>query len=232
MNKLNINLLAEQVYINGQVNRIYESILREEESVDSEDESIVKGIMNEMGLASSFIFQFGTGIGAFMRPVTELLQNRGISLNKEEIALLLITAFSIMLTHSKVEIGRLREAVKDKDLDKYLSDVTKFIFGTKKLLSVIGEKIGRTVHTLSDVLGFTFMLVPSMNIIKDVINSNGITPDSLGQLFGGLTLAAGSYGIKTVINKIMKRMNMSSKERLDREIEKNNEIDPYDDVIT
>ncbi len=207
MNNLKINLLVEQVYINGQVNRIYESMLNESERVDSEDESIVKSTMKEMGMASSFIFQFGTGIGAFMRPVTELLNNRGFSLTKEEIALILITSFAIMLTHSKVEIGRLREAVKDKGLDKYLSDVTKFIFNTKKLMSVIGEKIGRVVHTLSDILGFTFMLVPTMNILKDVINSQGITPDNLGQLFGGLTLAAGSYGLKSIITKIMNKLN-------------------------
>tara|TARA_Y100000389_G_scaffold204856_1_gene260211 strand:- start:3045 stop:3677 length:633 start_codon:yes stop_codon:yes gene_type:complete len=207
MNNLKINLLVEQVYINGQVNRIYESMLNESERVDSEDESIVKNTMKEMGLASSFIFQFGTGIGSFMRPVTELLNNRGFSLNKEEIALILITSFAIMLTHSKVEIGRLREAVKDKGLDKYLSDVTKFIFNTKKLMVAIGEKIGRVVHTLSDVLGFTFMLVPTMNILKDVINNQGITPDSLGQLFGGLTLAVGSYGLKSIITKIMNKLN-------------------------
>ena len=205
MDNLKINLLVEQVYINGQVNRIYESMLNENEKVDSKDESIVKNTMKEMGLASSFIFQFGTGIGAFMRPVTELLNNRGFSLNKEEIALILITSFAIMLTHSKVEIGRLREAVKDKDLDKYLSDVTKFIFNTKKLMAAIGEKIGRVVHTLSDVLGFTFMLVPTMNILKDVINNQGVTPDNLGQLFGGLTLAAGSYGLKSIITKIMNK---------------------------
>jgi len=205
MNSLNINLLTEQVYINGQVNRIYESILKEDSSVDPGDEHIIKKIMDEMGIGGSFIFQFGTGIAAFMRPVTELLNNKGVSLTQEEVGLLLITAFSIMLTHSKVEIGRLREAVKDKELDRYLTDVTKFILNIKNVMSAIGEKIGRTVHTLSDVLGFTFMLVPSMEVIKDMINLNGFTPDSIGRLFGGLTLAAGSYGIKTIIDRIMKK---------------------------
>ena len=208
MNNLKINLLVEQVYINGQVNRIYESMLNESEKVDSEGESIVKNTMKEMGLASSFIFQFGTGIGAFMRPVTELLNNRGFSLNKEEIALILITSFAIMLTHSKVEIGRLREAVKDKDLDKYLSDVTKFILNTKKLMATIGEKIGRVVHTLSDVLGFTFMLVPTMNVLRELINTYHVDMGSFSQLLGGLTVAAGSYGIKTIVDKIMKKKGL------------------------
>jgi len=51
------------------------------------------------------------------------------------------------------------------------------------------------------------MLVPTMNILKDVINNQGITPDNLGQLFGGLTLAAGSYGLKSIITKIMNKLN-------------------------
>jgi hypothetical protein len=206
MNNLNINLLMEQVYLNGQVNKIYENILNEEEDIDSDDVSTVKKVLNELGIGSKFIFQFGTGIGAFIRPVTELLENQNVSMTKEEVALLLITAFSVLISHSTVEVGRLRKAVADKGLDSYLTDVTKFIFNTKKLMVVIGEKIGRTIHTVTDVLSFTFMLAPTMNILKDIINMNGITADSMGQLLGGLTLAASGYGVKTIVDKITNKI--------------------------
>ncbi len=203
MNTLNLNLLTEQVYITSQVNRIYENILKEEEQVDPKDDSTIKSVLKELGIGTQFIFQFGTGIGAFMRPVTELLQNQGVSLNREEIALLIITSLAIMLTHSKVEIGKLRQAVRDKDLDVHLGSVAKFIVSTKRLMVAIGEKLGRTVHTLSDVLSFTFMLVPSMNILSELINTYGVTADSVGQLMSGLLLAAGGYGIKTIVGKLL-----------------------------
>lgn len=202
MSNINVRLLTEQVYVTSQVNRIYEGILKEQ-SVNPRDSGIVKKVMKEMGLASSFIFQFGTGIGAFVRPVTELLKNNGVSLTKEEVALLLITSFAVMVTHSKVEIGKLREAVRDKDLEQYLTDVTKFILNTKKILVAIGEKIGRTVHTLADVLGFTFMLVPTMNVLKEVIIGKGVDSESVYQFLMGLTLAAGTYSIKVILEKIL-----------------------------
>jgi hypothetical protein len=203
MDKLNLNLLTEQVYITGQVNRIYEGILREDQSVDSNDDSIIKKVLGDLGISTGFIFQFGTGIGAFMRPVTQLLHNEGFNLNKEEVALLIVTAFAIMLTHSKVEIGKLTEAVKDKNLHIHLGSVSKFILSVKKLMSAIGEKIGRAVYTLSDVLGFTFMLVPTMEILSDVILNYGTTSDNIGQLMAGLLLAASSYGVKNVVGKLI-----------------------------
>lgn len=205
MNKLNLNLLTEQVYLTGQVNRIFENILKEDEQVDPQDDSIIKKVMGDMGISTGFLFQFGTGIGAFMRPVTELLNGNGVSMNQEEVALLIITAFAIMLTNSNVEIGKLTQAVKDKGLEVHLGSVTKFILSVKKLMGVIGEKIGRTIHTLSDVLGFTFILVPAMNVLKELINNYGIGMDDIGQLFGGLTMAAGSYGIKAIIDKILNK---------------------------
>jgi hypothetical protein len=207
MNNLNLNLLTEQVYITSQVNSIYENILKENEEIDPKDNSIIKKVLGDMGISGGFLFQFGTGIGAFMRPVTELLNGNGVSINQEEVALLIITAFAIMLTNSNVEIGKLSQAVKNKNLDVHLGSITKFILSVKKLVGVVGEKIGRTVHTLSDVLGFTFILVPAMNVIKELINNYGIGMDEIGQLFGGLTLAAGSYSIKAIIDKILKGKN-------------------------
>tara|TARA_R110002020_G_scaffold457765_2_gene674811 strand:- start:295 stop:912 length:618 start_codon:yes stop_codon:yes gene_type:complete len=205
MDILNLNLLNEQVYITSQVNRIYENMLKEEDNVNPEDISVFKKVLKDMGISTGFIFHFGTGIGAFMRPVTELLQNQNISVSREEVALLVITSFSIMLTNSKEEITKLMTSVKEKGLEPYLNDVTKFIMSIKKIMSVIGEKVGKTVSTLSDVLGFTFMLAPAMEVITGLINNNNITFDSIGRLLGGLILAAGSYGVKNIIDKIQNK---------------------------
>ena len=226
MNNLNLNLLTEQVYLTSQVNRIFENILKEDEQVDPQDDSMIKKVLKDLGISSGFIFQFGTGIGAFMRPVTELLNGNGVSMNQEEVALLIITSFAIMLTNSSIEIGKLTKAVKDKDLQIHLSSVTKFILSVKKLMGVIGEKIGRTIHTLSDVLGFTFILVPAMNVLKELINNYGVGMDDMGQLFGGLVLATGSYGIKAIIDKILMRGKLTSepREMIDKDIDSGDDL--------
>jgi hypothetical protein len=208
MNKLSLNLLTEQIYIISQVNRIYENILREEEGVDPQSDSIIKGIATELKLSSKFIFQFGTGIGALMGPVTELLTNGGVSITKEEVVLLIITALAIIITSDSVEIGKLEHEVEQKGLERELGQVSKFMLNTKKLMSTIGQKVGRVVHTLSDILGFTFMLVPTMNVLRELINTYHVDMGSFGQLLGGLTAAAGSYGIKTIVDKIMKKKGL------------------------
>jgi hypothetical protein len=136
MNKLNLNLLTEQVYITGQVNKLYENILKKDERVDPKDDSMIKKILGELGISTGFIFQFGTGIGAFMGPVTELLNSGGVSVSRENVALLIITSLAIMLTDSSVEIGKLNQAVEENDLEIHLGSVTKFILSVKKMMEV------------------------------------------------------------------------------------------------
>ena len=158
-----------------------------------------------MGIGTGFIFQFGTGIGALMRPVTELLKNQNITINKEEVALLIITSLAIILSDSKENINKLVSEVRDRGLYEHIKIVSKFLLSVKDLMSVIGDKVGKTVHTLSDILGFTFMLVPTMNILSTLINQYNVTSDNIGELIGGLVLAGGSYGVKSIVDKIMKK---------------------------
>ena len=205
MNGLKINILMEEVYLSSQVNKIYENILKEEE-VDSKSVSIIKKVLKDLDLSSSFIFVFGTGIGAFMGPVTELLKNNGVTLSEYEIGLLLLTSFAVLIGHSMNEINILYEEVKRQGLFKYLKDVTNFVLNIKTLLITIGEKIGKTIHTLADVLGFTFMLVPSMNVIKELIMTNDVTSETLIQLLAGLGASAATYTVKSVVDTVVDKL--------------------------
>jgi hypothetical protein len=209
MNKLKLNLITEQVYITSQVNKIYENILKEEST--PEDDSVFKKVLKDLGISSGFIFQFGTGIGAFMGPVTDLLNGDGLNMTNEQVALLIITSLAIMMTNTSVEVDKLTKAVNDGNLDLELSNVTKFILNIKKLMSIIGEKLGRTIYTLSDVLGFTFMLVPAMDVIKELINTYGTTFESITKLVVGVTMAAGSYTLKSVVDTILNKKGVKTK---------------------
>jgi len=209
MDKLKLNLITEQVYITSQVNKIYENILKEEST--PKDDSVFKKVLKDLGISSGFIFQFGTGIGAFMGPVTDLLNGDGLNMTNEQVALLIITSLAIMMTNSSVEVDKLTKAVNDGNLDLELSNVTKFILNIKKLMSIIGEKLGRTIYTLSDVLGFTFMLVPAMDVIKELINTYGTTFESITKLVVGVTMSAGSYTLKSVVDSILNKKGIKTK---------------------
>jgi hypothetical protein len=47
-----------------------------------------------------------------------------------------------------------------------------------------------------------------MNVLRELINTYHVDMGSFSQLLGGLTAAAGSYGIKTIVDKIMKKKGL------------------------
>jgi hypothetical protein len=171
------------------------------ESSNQEDESIIKKALKDLSMGGGIVFQFGTGIGAFMGPVRELLLNHGVSVSKENVALLLITSVYLMGDHSKDELKVLYKKLKERDLDMYVDDVTDFINKSKSILTKIASKMGKTVSSLIDALGFTFILVPTMDILHNLIMNNGLNFDSFTNMFSGIALSLTSYILKSFIDK-------------------------------
>lgn len=200
------------------MNYLKESILLFESLEDGEEydfsdipeSNIIKGIIDELGLGLKFVFIFGTGIGAFINPVKNLIQNGGVNMSNEEVSLLLITAFAILLRESSVDINKLKNVLNKKGLIGYLGTVTDFIKSSKKLLSVVAETMGKITYNISDVLGFTFMLVPTMDVISEIINTSHVTPESFGNVIAGLAGSISLYGIKVGLKKWLSKKNDKS----------------------
>ena len=150
---------------------------------------LVKNIGKELKIATRFITTFGTGVGALYPAVIRFLQNSSISLNKEEVILLIITAISI-ITNSP-EKNKLKEIVEQKGLEEILKAVKDFIVNLSK---IVGSSV-------TDMLGYTSLLVPTVNIITQIIDKQKIGIDNIEDLFKGLAASASAYGIKTLIDK-------------------------------
>ena len=185
------------------VNHLFESIQTESEIKESEGKSIIHSILNELKIGMQLVFIFGAGIGSFIGPVTDILANEGVSMSKEEVGTLLVAAFAILLRESPEQIAKVKEVLKEKDLLKHLDFVTDFINKSKKLISVVAEKTGRVAKGISDILGFTFLLVPTMKMVGEVINDAHVTSGSLSEFITGLSIAVGVYGFKTVLGKVL-----------------------------
>ena len=196
---LSINLLVEQVFLEGQVHMMYENILTENTEVDSKSKSIVKKVAEDMKINADFMFTFGVGISAFVGPVNELLKNKGVNITEYDVTLLLITAFYILLSKSKKEIDYLMDLIQNRGQEKELKNVIDFVGGSMKLFKIVGNKIGLTINSLTDVLAF--MSVPVLNMIKDFASQKGFTIDDGRQLFTGIVLSASAYLIKNVMSK-------------------------------
>lgn len=187
------------------VNLLFESIQTESEVKESEGKSIINSTLNELKLGMKMVFIFGAGIGSFIGPVSDLLNNDGFSMSKEEVGLLLIASFAILLKESPELIDKVKKVLKEKDLLKHLGKVSDFISKSKKLVSVVAEKTGKVIHSVTDILGFTFLLVPTMKMVGEVINDNHVTSASFGEFITGLSIAVGVYGFKSVLGKVLSK---------------------------
>lgn len=200
VSKLSVNLLLEEVYLNGMFNNMFEKILIKEESGGVKS-NLVNQVAQDFKLNTSFMATYGVGISGFIGPVITLLENKNIRVTEYDVTLLLIAAFYILLNGSKEEINLIREELKKKDLDKEVKGVLNFVSKSLNLLKIIGKKVGVVITTLTDVLAFTFLSVPVMNMLKDYAADKGFNIDRVEELLYGLALSATSYTLKNFIKR-------------------------------
>ncbi len=214
---INLNLLTEKLYLEGVTNSLYEnisnygvgdieaSVLVEGLMTEEKNKDMLRDLVNDLKLAPKLIFTFGSGITAFYGPIKELLDSGGLNISEENIILLILT--SLCLLTGQPDIKKLVDKVKEEGLYSTLKGVNDFISETKNLLnSVIKNTLGVS-HSLLDILGFTFLLVPTMGTLSKLINEYGLTIGNVKTLFTGLLLSVATYSVKAVINKVKNKFN-------------------------
>jgi hypothetical protein len=214
---INLNLLTEKLYLEGVTNSLYEnisnygvgdieaSVLMEGLMTEEKNKDMLRDLVNDLKLAPKLIFTFGSGITAFYGPIKELLDSGGLNISEENIILLILT--SLCLLTGQPDIKKLVDKVKEEGLYSTLKGVNDFISETKNLLnSVIKNTLGVS-HSLLDILGFTFLLVPTMGTLSKLINEYGLTIGNVKTLFTGLLLSVATYSVKAVINKVKNKFN-------------------------
>ena len=216
ISKIKLNLITEKLYVEGLVNKLYndiayygeeeveaktlmESIIKEEK-----DKSIIEDIVEEFKLAPKFLFTFGTGISAFYGPVQRLLEGSGISMSEYEIYLLIITA--IVSLSNEVNAKEMIVKLKEKGIYSSLEDIKDYILNTKDLINSVTKNVLGATYSVTDILGFTSLLVPTMNLLSSIIDEYGITSKTLGIMLKGVILSASVYGIKSIIRKIKRKL--------------------------
>jgi hypothetical protein len=217
ISKIKLNLVKEKLYTENLVNRLYEDIanygegesgakvLMETILKEEKNKSIIEDIVDDFKLAPKFIFTFGTGIGAFYGPIQRLLEGSGVTMTEYEIYLLIVTAITTLMNESNS--GVLVDRIKEKGLYSSLTDVIEYIKNSKKVINSVTKNVLGTTYSLADILGFTSLLVPTMNLMSDIINDYGVTSNTLGTMLKGVILATSVYGIKSIIKKIKNKIN-------------------------
>ena len=217
ISNLDLNIVKEKIYVEGLINKLYNDILHYGEgevdakflmeSIIKEEKgkNIIQDIVDEFKLAPKFIFTFGTGIGAFYEPVQKLLEGSGIVVGEKEVYLIIITAIASILNDHKV--GKLVERLKSEGLYSVLDDVKHYINSTRRIINSVTKNVLGSTYTLADILGFTALLVPTMNLLNTIISDYGLNMGNLDGMLKGVVLSASVYGIKSVIKRLRNKLS-------------------------
>lgn len=217
ISKIKLNLVTEKLYVEGIVNKLYEDIanygegdikaktLMESILKEEKNKSIVSDIVDDFKLAPRFIFTFGTGIGTFYEPIRKLLEGSGFSLSEYEIYLLIITAIATLINESNT--SSLVDDVKEKGLYASMEATIDYIKNSKKIINSVTKNVLGTTYSLTDILGFTALLVPTMNLMSDIISDYGVTSKTLTVMLKGVVLSSSIYGVKSIVKRIKNKIN-------------------------
>jgi hypothetical protein len=180
-------------------------VITEEQYKSLINENLFKDTLKDLKINTGILFTFGTGMGAFLGPVERLLTGSGFSLNHNEISLLIITSIALLINDTNKDI--LLNKVKELNLEKVLDGVKDLIKNSTDIIRSVVKGVLGVSYSLSEILGFAFLLNPVMKIINTIINDRNLTTDNLQVLLSGVVLSGLTFFIKNLLKK--------SKESLD-----------------
>jgi hypothetical protein len=174
-------------------------ILTEEQYKSLINENLFKDTLKDLKINTGILFTFGTGMAAFLGPVERLLTGSGFSFNKTEISLLIITAIALLINDNNKDL--LLNKLKEMDLTKALDGVKNLIKNSTNIIREVVKGVLGVSYSLSEILGFAFLLNPVMKIIGSIINDRNITTDNLQVLVSGVVLGGIVFFIKNLLKK-------------------------------
>ena len=186
--------------------------------------SMFQKTLSDMGVQLQFVGTFGFGISGMFGFVKELLEGQYPTLSEGEIILIFLSALSYLSINTIKDIQRLREEVKGRGLGGYVNKVVELLKDFENISLKVAEKAGFTVSSLAELLGYTFLLVPILDITNRIIGEVGFDITALSSYLKGALVSVGIFYIKNLFNSLVLRLK---KIRTDKIID--NELE--DDVV-
>jgi hypothetical protein len=182
-------------------------VITEEQYKSLINENSFKDVLKDLKINTGILFTFGTGMAAFLGPVERLLTGSGFSFNKTEISLLIITAIAHLINDNSKDL--LLNKLKEMDLTKALDGVKDLVKNSTDIIRATVKNILGVSYSLSEILGFAFLLNPFMKLVNTIIENRGITIDNLQVLLSGVVLSGLVFYIKSLLKKTKNKMDES-----------------------
>ena len=188
------------------------------------------GILSDLSRDLKFNFYlistFGAGIKAIYPVVEGLLKNGtiNIDLHKENIILLSLASLVIAYTEtnkdntiSKKEIKSILEELKLKGIGNgIVKKMVSCINVIGNIVKILFKGTGYAINGLFDMFGYTALLIPCMNAISYVVDSNSMDMDDLISNLGVAGVGVGTLLTKKTFNNLYNIL--SKKIRINKKI--------------
>lgn len=169
---------------------------------------VIKDSSSQIGLNLEFLVSWGATIGGFVGPLEEFLRGVDPSLSDLEVSLILTGVISSYYLDNKEYVKKIIDTIKEKGLYKPFK---KVLTKSKEFKSVFSDFIGSlgiTLHKVTNILSYTFIL-PLLPILYNMVTENNISSSEISDLskrligFGLLTVSG--LVLKQLLSKIAKR---------------------------
>ena len=182
--------------------------------------SMFQKTLEDMGVQLQFVGTFGFGISGMFGFVKELLEGQYPTLSEGEIILIFLSALSYLSINTIKDIQRLREEVKGRGLGGYVNKVVELLKDFENISLKVAEKAGFTVSSLAELLGYTFLLVPILDITNRIIGEVGFDIGAMSSYLKGALVSVGIFYIKNLFNSLVLRLKkIRTDKMIDDELE-------------
>lgn len=178
------------------------------------NENFVKKVFSEVsrqtGLDFKFLLTWGSGIGAFLEPVSEFVSGKFPTMSEPSLYLLLTSVFCTIFLENFENTKVLIKKIKEKNLESEFTETFTKTFELKTAFVQFLESLGVSVDKLVNMLSYTF-IIPILSILVNLAQTQQLNSSDIKELairiasFGVITLSSGT--MKVFLKKLMKRFS-------------------------
>ena len=180
--------------------------VNEQYSEQEPTKSLFQKTLEDMGVQLQFVGTFGFGISGMFGMVKDVLEGQYPSLSEGEIILIFLSALSYLSINTIKDIQRLREEVKGRGLGGYVNKTVELLKDFENISLKVLEKAGFTMSSLAELLGYTFLLVPILDITNRIIDEVGFDMGAISSYLKGALVSIGIFYIKNLFNSLVLRL--------------------------
>ena len=104
------------------------------------------------------------------------------------------------------DFKEVKKEIDKRGLKEYVNKAVELLKDFENISLKVVEKAGYTISSLAELLGYTFLLVPILDVTNRLIEENGFDIVSLASYLKGAIISVGIFYIRNLFNSLVLRL--------------------------